>query len=126
MAPYHQSLKSMITTAHGGIAAWAKAHGFSKDTVESVCQGRRAPPPSQRDAWADALGLDGQERARFIRWASIEKAQRITDATPGMEELRRERDAALAQLAVLEKEVAYLRAQLAAPAGNKAKVRKND
>lgn len=51
--------------------AFAKAIGSSSGFMTDVIKGRRTPPLDRLDAWADVLGLDGQERTLFLDLAAL-------------------------------------------------------
>lgn len=71
--------------------------------VSSFLSGKRNIPPSAAPAWADALGLDEDERARFIEAALAgtpmqSEVRQLRERVAQEEEKTRERDERIAAL----------------------------
>lgn len=52
-------------------AEFARRVGKAPGVISFIRSGRRTPPLDQMQRWADAMGLAGAERARFLELAAL-------------------------------------------------------
>ena len=74
MAAYGEMLKSLIAQKGYGLREFAQRVGYAHSNISAIMAGRRPPPLDRIERWADALGLDGQERQEFLEEAYLAHA----------------------------------------------------
>lgn len=66
MEPFGPILKSLIKQRGMTITAFSKAAGVSRNMADFVVRNKRRPQLDQLGAWAEILGLRGNERDEFV------------------------------------------------------------
>lgn len=65
-------LRKAIKSSGGSLRAFASGSGSSPGHVSNVAKGRHLPPLAKLEQWADALGIAGRERERFLLAGRLE------------------------------------------------------
>ncbi len=102
MAAFGKLLQQLIKATGKSVRAWCESAGTSQGQVSNVIAGRRTPSSEQLRHWADALGLGGEMRKRFMRLGWI--AHMPEDAQPEFEALVRDIESMKRRLSRLDGE----------------------
>ena len=88
-------LRAFIDRRFDSDAELASSLGISKPHVSNIVAGKKPLSLKQIDAWADALGLEGQDRADFRFAAEVANSpasikRRLTEVEVELAQIRRE------------------------------------